>query len=352
VTCKRVAILGWAHSVHIIRWVRGLTDRGLKVKLISLDGTPIDGIDTIILPRSGKLSYFQHGPRVKQLIRQFNPDLVHAHYAVGNGLWGMHSKQHPFVISVWGSDIVELKGKPLKRWLVRRILRSADHITATSNYLAQRTTDVERSVSARLSTIPFGVTVPESTPPLPPYPLRLAFIKHHFPRYAPELIVQAVDMSRQQGHPVSVTFAGEGPMTARLKSRTEELGLTDSISFVGWVESDHMTEFLTNHHAIIMPSRQEAFGVAVLEAAALGRPAITSDIGGIPEVVRDGKTGLTVPADNTEALAAAIIKLASDPALVQQLGKSAHSFVQSHYTWDRSLDMMLDLYDRLLHAAR
>lgn len=350
--CRRIVIFGWAHSVHVVRWVRGLSERGLQVRVISLGGEPIEGIDTVILPRRGRFSYFRHASCAAELAREFNPDLVHAHYAVGHGMWGMRSRLHPLVVSVWGTDVVELTGKPLKRWLVRRILRHADHITATSAFLAKRTSEVEPSVAHTLTTIPFGVNIPDTTPPLPSYPLRLAFIKHHWPRYAPELVLEALSLVKREGHSVSVTLAGEGPMTAQLKARTTQLGLNDAVTFAGWVDPEDMAGFLAAHHAIVMPSRREAFGVAVLEAAALGRPSITTDIGGIPEVVRSGETSLTVGVDDVESLAEAIIKLATDRELLQQLGDNAYRFVQSHYTWDRSLDMMIDLYDRLVHAAR
>jgi len=352
VACRRVAILGRADSVHIMRWVRGLSERGLEVRLISFGGTAIDGIDTAILPRHGWFSYLQQAARATRLVREFRADLVHAHYSVGHWLLGMRSKVHPFVVSAWGTDVVELAGRPLRRWLVRRILRQADHVTATSRYLADQTTALEGSVAGKLTTIPFGVAVPAITPPLPAYPLRLAFIKHHRPRYAPEVALEAVGLVRGQGHDVSLSLAGQGPMTEQLKKRAAQLALDKAVTFPGWVDPGDMSAFLARHHAIVMPSRRESFGVAVLEAAALGRPAITSNVGGIAEVARRGETALIVPADNVSDLAEAIIKLATDPQLLQQLGDNAHSFVRSHYTWDRSLDMMTSLYDRLVHGAR
>jgi glycosyltransferase involved in cell wall biosynthesis len=127
------------------------------------------------------------------------------------------------------------------------------------------------------------------------------------------------------------------------------LGLEDTVHFVGFVQRDRIYPFLQEHHLMVMPSLTEAFGVAALEASACGRPVIASNVGGVPEVVLDGTTGILVPPKDPHKLAEAIINLAQDARAREKMGKAGYEFVKQRYSWERSLDMMGDLYERLIN---
>jgi glycosyltransferase involved in cell wall biosynthesis len=91
-------------------------------------------------------------------------------------------------------------------------------------------------------------------------------------------------------------------------------------------------------------SRFESFGVAILEASACEKPVIVSDADGLAEVTLDGQTGLVVPKEDIDASANAMVKLIQDVQLRQQMGKAGRQHVLENYTWDKSLDLMLDAY--------
>ena len=99
---------------------------------------------------------------------------------------------------------------------------------------------------------------------------------------------------------------------------------------------------------MVMPSLSESFGVAVLEAGACGRPAISTKVGGVPEVVKDGETGILVTPGDANALARAILSLAQDADKCRRMGLAGRALVEREYRWQRSLDLMSDLYDRLI----
>ena len=103
---------------------------------------------------------------------------------------------------------------------------------------------------------------------------------------------------------------------------------------------------------MVMPSvmESESFGVAVLEASACGRPVIASRVGGVPEVLRHGETGLLVPPGDTDALAKAIISLASDREKCRAMGEAGRELVRADYPWERSLDMLTELYNRSING--
>lgn len=350
---KRIAILGWINSVHVQRWAEGLATRGFEIKVISLGGEARQGINAVIIPRSGRVSYLTKAGLASREVEAFRPHLVHAHYAVGFGWWMLRCKTRPRVVSVWGADVIDFPDNWLKRSLIRRVLRGADHITATSQLLKAVTEKLLPEAVDMLSVIPFGVNVPKTiTPPPQTGPIRLCFIKGHRRKYGPEILLQALAEAKQAGPNLKLTIAGEGELTFQLREFTAELGLTDMVEFVGFIDNNKVYDLIRDHHFMVMPStmESESFGVAVLEAGACGRAVIASEVGGVPEVLVDGRTGLLVPPENVEALAGAIVKLARDLELCRRMGEEGYLFVSETYDWETSLDTMSELYLRLIDA--
>jgi glycosyltransferase involved in cell wall biosynthesis len=350
---KRIVIFGWADRVHVQRWARGLADRGFQIKVISHGGEPLPDIDTTIFPRRNRWGYVQYAGKAAAVARKFQPDLVHVHYAAGFGIWGLKTQFSPTVVSVWGSDVVEFPSGPLSRGLIRKVLTRADHVTATSRELKRVAAALCPTAEVKTTVIPFGVSLPpEPAVPQPELPLRLIFAKHHHPRYAPEVLIKAMVEVVKVIPDVKLTLAGAGPTSEELHKLADDLNLSDVISFPGFIPPAEMYRQIQEHHIMLMPSRYEAFGVAAAEAGACSRPIIATDVGGVSEVVADGVTGVLVPPDDSDALAAAIIKLGRDKQARVDMGCSAYERVRKHFRWDKSLDMMTELYERLIHASK
>src|SRR5690606_7317873 len=110
-----------------------------------------------------------------------------------------------------------------------------------------------------------------------------------------------------------VNISGDGPERPSLEALAQELGIAGRVHFLGRVP--HAPDFLRQLDIFVLPSRFEAFGLVAAEAMAVGTPVIVSNAGGLPEVVAHGKTGLVVPVNSRPALAQAIAKLATQPAL-------------------------------------
>ncbi|UCD64018.1 MAG: glycosyltransferase [Candidatus Zixiibacteriota bacterium] len=347
----KVLIFGWASSIHVERWARGLTERGYDVKVVSPVGEPIDGIKTTILPGGSKLSYLRLASKAAAEAAGFEPDIVHVHYAGGLGLWGVRTGRRPLVVSAWGSDIADLPRRIFFRFLVRRVLRKATCVTATSRWLRQMTTALQPKVEGKIEVIPFGITLPDTAHEMPPpHPVKMCFIKAHRPVYGPDILLQALAVVKKRHPDIVLNMAGRGEMTGQLKGLVDQLGLRRNVNFVGYIDNSEISSFIGRHHFMVMPSLSESFGVAVLETAACARPAIASDVGGVPEVLQDGKTGLLVPAGAVDPLAEAINRLAEDVDLRFALGLAGRRFVKENFDWQKSLDMMTALYDRLLSA--
>ena len=325
------------------------------MKVVSLGGEALPNIETVIFPRSGKRTYALHMKKGIEAALAFKPDLIHAHYATGFAVWLKRAGFRPSVLSVWGADVIDFPPTWFRKRVMRNYLSWPSQVTATSQFLRQRTLALAPRIDDRLTVIPFGVTVPsEIVPPSNNEKVRLCFIKALLPKYGPEILIDAMALLLERGCNVELSMAGSGEMTDHLQKQVAAHKITRQVDFVGFIAQEKMLNFLRQHDLMIMPSvlDSESFGVAVLEAGAAGRPSVASRIGGVPEVLRDGETGLLVKPGSARALADAIERLVNNAELREKMGRASYQFVKDHYTWDRSLDMMGDLYERLIHEHK
>jgi glycosyltransferase involved in cell wall biosynthesis len=144
-------------------------------------------------------------------------------------------------------------------------------------------------------------------------------------------------------HPgVRFDVIGGGPLLDTLRARASSRGVADAFTFFGHRED--VRERLADADAVVLPSRSEGLPNAILEAMAAGRPVVASAVGGVPDVVTDGVTGLLVPPEDPAALAAALTRLADDPALADRMGVAARRAAETDFSFERMVDACERLY--------
>ena len=137
-------------------------------------------------------------------------------------------------------------------------------------------------------------------------------------------------------------IAGDGRLRPALEAETRRLGLTDAVTFLGYRTDAEAV--MAASDIVVCSSRYEACPRFLLEALALGRPVVAPAVGGIPEIVRDGETGILAPAGDPQALADGILRLLNDPPLALRLGEAGRDFVRERFTFEAQAAALAGLY--------
>ncbi len=177
--------------------------------------------------------------------------------------------------------------------------------------------------------------------------LVIGTVAHVFPRKGYEYLIVALASVRQTLPHVRCLIVGEGDpeYTARLQALVQQHGLESVLFFVGY-QAD-VRPYLKVMDIMVLPSILEGFGIALLEAMAMGTPVVATRVGGIPEVVDEGVTGLLVKPKDAESLAVAILSLLCDPERRRHMGQAGIQRVEAMFTSERLGGQLMALYDEL-----
>jgi len=163
------------------------------------------------------------------------------------------------------------------------------------------------------------------------------------------VLLRALAQARARVPGVTLDVAGRGPLEPALKAYARELGIEDAVHFLGFVSP--VQRAIEQAAIVVVPSLGEGFGMVALEAMERARPVIVSAVGGLPEIVADGETGLVVAPADAEELAEAIVALAGDLPRAAETGRAARERALSEFTPERCVERVEQLYARALEPA-
>lgn len=356
----RILLLAPGKSIHTHKWALFYKNVNVEVKVVTFADHHSEEnareVDTEILPKlfPGKLSYLSGVFALKKIIKEFKPDILHAHYVSSYGLVGALANFHPYYVSVWGRDIFQFPqmGK-MNEFIVKYTLDKADVICSTSHIMAKET---NKYTDKNVFVTPFGVKMDQFRPDesfKQDGILTIGTVKALSDKYGIADLMKAFAIIFQKYPESKLLIVGDGPQRREYEELTEKLGIREVTTFTGRVPNDQVPDYINRMSIFAVPSTEdsESFGVAAVEAMACGVPPVVSNVGGLPEVVIEGKTGFVVPKENPEKLSEAMVKLIEDPELRKRMGNNGVEHVRMYYNWIDNANGMIDLYIRTLEKG-
>jgi glycosyltransferase involved in cell wall biosynthesis len=208
--------------------------------------------------------------------------------------------------------------------LADRAVASLAHVEiAISRGLARYLEEVEGFDGESFEIVHYGIEPDGEPPPYRADVPRLLCVGRLIPIKGHIVLLRAFAQARKDVPDLELEIAGRGPLEPALRALARELDVADAVRFLG-----HVTPIQTaieNAAVVVVPSMGEGFGMVALEAMERARPVVAASIGGLGEIVQDGVTGVLVPPGEAEPLAAAIVRVASDPMLARTMGEAGRS---------------------------
>jgi len=293
-------------------------------------------------------------------LRRFRPDVLHlqagTHPLLHLGLLLAARAATRARTVVTAHDLVPKNATRLGALAARLLQRAADRIVVHGVALERELAARVPSIAARIRVVPHGAAqllAPATALDVAPRPPTLLFFGYlHEEKGLPDLI-DALPQVAARVPALRVVIAGEPELdVAPLQSRARALGVADRIEWrLSYVEAGEVGALFTAATAVVLPYRKASqSGVAFL-AGAYGRPLVATRVGALPEVVQDGVSGLLVPPEDPQVLAAALSELLSDPARARKMGGAHARFCRTEGSWASIAQRTRALYGELLPAA-
>lgn len=289
-----------------------------------------------------------------------NLDLLHVHYAIPHSISAILARESlkpkrnlPVITTLHGTDITLVGADPSYLPITRYGIAQSDGVTAISNYLKHETEAtfefgdiavipnfVCKSEYARHPVGDLRASLAPAGEPL------LVHVSNLRPVKRPVDCVEILARVLKKGIKTRLVMVGDGSERSGCEKRAQQLGIAEQCVFVG--EQPKIVDYLSAADVLLLPSAQESFGLAALEAMACEVPVVASRVGGVPEVVTDGETGFLSEVGDTDKMAEDAARLLLDEKMRREMGIRARESALSRYNTDLVIPQYIEFYNRVL----
>ena len=354
------------HAVHLLV----IAEREAEARLAAAaEAAPsLHGVEVVALapyPRSSIpfASYVEARVAMRNALRYVQPDVLHAHYLTDYGWLARVSGFRPYIVTTWGSDVYLSAPSSLKRRLFARLtLGGADLVTANSRDLADAAIRLGAR-PGRVRIVQFGVDTDRFSPGSPPQDLRASLRlegrrvilspRAITPLYQHELVLRALVALPSDVTAVFVRFNARPASVAALQAESVRLGLEDRVRFVSAIPHAEMPDYLRLADVVLSIPTSDGTPVTVLEAMAVGRPVVVTDLPSLREWLADIDPAALVPTGDVDRLGQAIgTMLDREPALAEQFGIAARARIVERANEGQNLRLVERQYEALAAGRR
>lgn len=356
----RICIFAHPGATHTKRMVAALRERGVSVHLVykgdhQPEGATYErfGVPGLSLGQSVRRSV----RREKYLSKFFKEhDLVTVFYLSDWGFYDEPISCGRLALWPWGSDINPPPGAPPEtaRLHERRLemFKGAHGVATCSHWFAQDVADYGGIDASGVSVIPLGVDLDLFRPaPQPTHEPIVGFLKGFGPAYGAERFIAAMPEIVAQVSDVRFELVGTKKRASELESKIDDPGIAARIRWIEPKQHCQIPALLKRWQVSVIPSVVESFGVAALESSACGVPVVASNVGGLPETVIHGETGLLTDASDRDQLANAVVLLLTEVDRRIEMGRIGREFVAKHFEWRSCVDRWMRFFEESAGAS-
>jgi len=310
-----------------------------------------------------------------RICRKWRPDVIHAHWPFPHAYIALGAAKLfkiPLVLNFHGAELLLIRKKKWVKPLLKFAIGQAQAIFANSSFTAGKIKAL-RNVDVEWS--PYGTTLEGASLPLAsaadaasatpssggtpqrPEPhainnkFKILFVGRHIERKGICYLIEAAKYLPKDKFEIRIV--GVGDLTEQLKQQAAAVNDGAEIIFTGKLSPEDLANEYKTANVFTLPAivdhkgDTEGLGVVLIEAMELGLPIVASNVGGIPDVVVDGESGILVPEKDPAALADAFKRLEADPTLIQKLLAGARNRIDKCFTWDGIIERQVEVYKRL-----
>jgi len=362
-------------AIFVANLARFLVERGHSVVVVTPrwpQSQPLEAIDGVTIYRFAYWGW-QQGQRLgevkgvaplmlssllfsgiwtsKTVTERHNLDLLHGYWVVPGGtIAALTGKltHRPAVATAAGSDLNKAAYRPIAGKFVRFTLGQLKQLMVVSNQLGERATELGLP-SEKLNVLVGALCgldlsyFPQKIMSSQNLPLML-YVGNFSPPKRVDTILRAMPTVLQQIPTAQLWLVGDGELRTTLQSLAVELGIAEQVKFLGATAHQEIPHLMTQAQILVHCSDHEGTPLTIMEAMACGLPVVASNVGGIPDVVKEGQTGYLLSPNDVVGFAERLITLLSQPDLARQFGQNGRAFAESHLSKEQVLAQIEAVY--------
>jgi glycosyltransferase involved in cell wall biosynthesis len=370
-------------SLHVVNLNQGLSSDRFESLLLTGTTNPGEGsmsdyaqshgVQPLAIPEmfgeaSFRLRDLKALLKLYRILRVERPQIVHTHTAKAGFLGRLAARMAgvPVIVHTYHGHVLNGYYGPAKSWLLRMIERGlariTDRLVAVSDLVKEDLIAYRVAPPDKISVIPLGFDLEPFLDcgslkgefrrelGLGPGDKLVGILGRIFPIKNHRLFLKSAAQISQQESSVHFVVVGDGILRSEMERYAQDLGIRQRVFFTGWRRN--LPRIYADLDLLVVSSNNEGTPVSAIEAMASGCPVVATRVGGLPDIIKDGKTGYLVPAKQPQSLATAILELIRDPQRARQMGRSAQLSVMENFSLDRLLRDTEHLYEELLTSKR
>lgn len=360
---NKICYLGSATSIHVQRWANYFVERGWVVYIITKEPTKkglhpdiTQHVSSAFFPQSvHKLNFPIHLHNMNKAINSIKPDLIHAISIESYGAYTGFIKSKGIILTGWGFKHT-ITSKGLQKWIEQRALKKADVVHVDSydlkDAIVRYNCDENKTV-----VIPWGVNMKMFNPNIKGSEIRqkldivgspvVISIRNFEPEYDIECLINAIPFVLNAIPETKFIIKGSGTLESKLKQMVKDLGVWNSVRFVGRSSYNKIPQYLKSADIYVSTSLMDGGSVSLQEAMACGLPTVVTDVPSNKEMIKSGWNGYVVLRRDSKALATKIITLLNDKNEQKLFGRRNREIAEEKLDQEKCMGKIEEIYKYL-----